>query len=106
MVPDYALVISLGTYVILYGIATPISVFLHGLEYVGSQAAISVVSAIVTIGLGVSLTGEFGLSGMAMAMAAGLAIALILQAIQLRSVKTRMDQLDQERSVRVGDPKV
>ena len=106
MVPDYTLVLSLGAYVIVYGIATPISVFLLGLEYVGSQAAISVASALVTIGLGVLLTVEFGLSGIAIAMAAGLAVALTIQVLQLWSVKTKMDRLDQERSARVGDPQV
>ena len=96
LVPDFTLVASLCTYVILCSAATPISVFLHGLEYVGGQAAITVTSSVLTVGLGIWLTGELGLSGMGIAMATGIAVNLILQVVHYQMVKRKTDMLDQE----------
>ena len=93
VVPDFTLVISLCAYVVLCCAATPISVFLHGLECVGGQAAITVVSSILTVGFGIWLTGVWGLSGMGIAMAAGIAVNLILQVVHFHRVKTRTDKL-------------
>ena len=93
LVPDFTLVISLCAYVVLCCAATPISVFLHGLECVGGQASITVVSSILTVGFGIGLTGEWGLTGMGIAMAVGMAVNLILQVAHFHWVKTRTDML-------------
>jgi len=74
----------------------PISVFLHGLECVGGQAAITVVNSILTLGFGIWLTSEWGLSGMGIAMATGVAVNLILQVVHFQMVKRKTDMLDQE----------
>ena len=94
LVPDFTLVISLCAYVVLYCAVTPIAVFLHGLEYVGGQAAITVTSSVLTVGFGIWLTSKWGLSGMGIAMTAGIAVNLILQVVHFHSVKTRTDMLD------------
>jgi hypothetical protein len=80
------LVLALGLYVFVAGLVTPVSVMLYGLERVGPQALFASVNAFTTVALGLWLTRQWGLSGMASAMAIALALVNPLgQAVELRA---------------------
>ena len=86
MEPDQNLVFTLGLYVFVAGMVTPASVMLYGLERVGPQALFASVNAFATVALGLWLTRQWGLSGMASAMAIALALVNPLgQAMELRA---------------------
>lgn len=85
MIPENALILNMGLYVLIAGVVTPASVALYGLERVGGQAVIATANALVTVILGIWLTRTVGLSGIAGSMAFALfSVNLIGQAIQIR----------------------
>jgi O-antigen/teichoic acid export membrane protein len=85
MIPEDALILNMGLYVLIAGIVTPASVVLYGLERVGGQAMIATANALVTVILGILLTRTMGLSGVAGSMAFALfSVNLIGQAFQIR----------------------
>jgi len=86
MEPDQSLVLALGLYVFVAGLVTPVSVMLYGLERIGPQALFASVNALATVVLGLWLIRQWGLSGMAAAMAIALGLVNPLgQAVELRA---------------------
>ena len=86
MEPDQGVVLALGLYVLVAGLVTPVSVMMYGLERIGAQALFASVNALATVVLGLWLTREWGVSGMAAAMAIALALVNPLgQAVELRA---------------------
>lgn len=86
LVPPNALVVGFCFYTVICSLAVPPSVFLYGLDGVGGQALIAVVTAVSTVLLGLWMTGEWGLAGMGWAMAGAFLLNLVGQAIQVHGV--------------------
>ena len=74
MIPPLSLVLTLAAYVVVSAATTPLSVFFSGIEWVGSQAAIAFVNAVVNVGLAFWLLPALKLPGMGGAMLAGMMV--------------------------------
>jgi len=74
MVPPPLLVVLLACYVFVNASITPVAAFFTGIEWVGSQAVISLVNALVTVGLAFLLLPTMKISGIGVAMIAGMAL--------------------------------
>ena len=72
MMPSTLFVVLMVLYVLVNASITPIAVFFSGIQWMGSQAVIALISAIINIGLAIFMLKEYGLSGMGWAMFAGI----------------------------------
>jgi O-antigen/teichoic acid export membrane protein len=90
LVPTPGLVVALSSYALLASLAVPLSVLLFGLEAVGGQARIALVTAAIIIVAGVWMAGRWGLAGLGCAMAIAFSVNLLGQIIQVRSVVPRL----------------
>lgn len=86
LVPSPGLVFALAAYTVIASLAVPLSVLLYGLEAVGGQARIAVLTTLSTIGLGLWMTGKWGLPGLGWAMTISFCLNLLGQVLQARSV--------------------
>lgn len=75
MIPSDGLIWTLGIYVVVACAVTPVSVLMYGLERVGGQAIMAFLNAILNVGLGIILTRQFGITGMAAAMVIAFTLA-------------------------------
>lgn len=78
LVPEWPLVGALSAYVLVAIVVSPGSVLLFGAGRVGRQAIFAALNAVATVVLGVLLTRAFGLTGLAAAMAVGMAVVVPL----------------------------
>jgi len=72
MAPPLTLVLYLSLYSFFNAVLTPIAAFFTGIEWVGSQAVLAIVNALVTVLLGIALIERIHLPGMGAAMAVGM----------------------------------
>ncbi len=70
LVPGTAVTVVLATYVLPVCVLTPVSVMLYGLGRVGPLAKLTAANAVLNLALGIILTLHWGLTGMAISMAA------------------------------------
>ncbi len=90
MVPETSIVVWLSLYTLIVCIAQIFSVVIFGLERVRAQALVSSLTAIITVGFGISLTRISGPTGMAQAMTlAILGNAIVVAIICLKLVKNK-----------------
>lgn len=86
LVPSPGLVLSLGAYTVVASLAVPLSVLLYGLEAVGGQAKIALLTTMGTIGLGLWMSARWGLAGLGWAMTISFCLNLLGQILQAKSV--------------------
>jgi O-antigen/teichoic acid export membrane protein len=83
--PSALMVILLAAYVLVQALAVPHSVLLYALQRVWGQARIAIITALVTVGLGVVLVLRLGTTGLAYAMLIAMVMNLIGQHRALRA---------------------